>query len=103
MENIVQIVKKPLLTEKASRNNEQTMSLKTPVSQVVFEVEKTANKAQIKRAVEKLFSVKVADVRTCILPSKRRRVGRFVGVRPAWKKAIVTLVSGQKIDFFEGV
>ena len=102
MENIVHIIKRPLVTEKSSRLNELTMGSSSPRAQVVFEVSKSSNKVQIKRAVEKLFSVKVDAVRTLVLPQKQRRVGRFVGLRPSWKKAIVTLAPGDKIDFFEG-
>ena len=68
MENIVHIIKRPLVTEKSSRLNELTMGSDLPCARVVFEVSKTANKLQIKKAVEKLFSVKVATVRTLVLP-----------------------------------
>ena len=68
-----------------------------------FLVAPDANKIEIKQAVEALFNVKVADVHTQIVRGKEKRIGRFTGMRPNWKKAIVTLSKGQKIDFFEGV
>ena len=61
-----------------------------------------ANKIEIKRAVEQLFQVKVAQVRTIQYLGKTRRVGRSVGRKPAWKKAYGTLAAGDRIDFFEG-
>ena len=62
-----------------------------------------ANKIEIRHAVEKLFNVNVVDVHTQIVRGKEKRVGRFVGKRSNWKKAIVTLAAGQNIEFFEGV
>jgi len=70
---------------------------------VVFEVHQDANKIEIRRAVEALFTVKVADVRTQVVRGKVKRMGRFVGQRAGWKKAIITLQAGSKIEFFEGV
>ena len=70
---------------------------------MLFEVALEANKIEIKTAVEALFSVKVVDVHTQIMRGKEKRVGRFMGQRPNWKKAIVTLAAGNKIEFFEGV
>jgi large subunit ribosomal protein L23 len=103
------IVKRPLLTEKSSRLREtggadaafgedEEFSTK-----VVFEVERTANKVEIKEAVEKLFQVTVKSVRTQRVRGKRKRVGRYIGKSQAWKKAIVTLKAGENIEFFEGV
>jgi large subunit ribosomal protein L23 len=95
--NQTQILKKPLLTEK---NN----TLKADKNIVCFEVDRRANKQQIKDAVEKMFGVKVADVTTTIIHGKRRRYGRSVGIRPDWKKAYVRIKEGEKkIEFFEGM
>ena len=102
MENIVQIIKRPILTEKSSGSNEALPGAKAGRAKVVFEVSKCANKLQIQKAVEKLFSVKVDGVCTSIVPKKRKRVGRYIGIKAAWKKATVTLAEGNKIDFFEG-
>ena len=70
---------------------------------MLFEVALDANKIEIKNAIEALFSVKVVDVHTQIMRGKEKRVGRFMGQRSNWKKAIVTLAAGNKIEFFEGV
>ena len=69
----------------------------------VFEVDTRANKQQIREAVEQVFKVNVTDVNVSIVPGKRRRVGRRYGMTPEWKKAVVTLKEGQRIDVFEGV
>jgi large subunit ribosomal protein L23 len=104
-----QIIKRPLLTEKGTRLRETGGRLPGSVTEedvrpkVFFEVAGDANKIEIKHAVEALFNVKVDDVHTQIVRGKEKRVGRFMGRRPNWKKAIVTLVKGNKIDFFEGV
>ena len=70
---------------------------------MVFEVDRRANKIQVKEAVERIFRVKVLKVRTQRVPGKIRRVGRNWGQRPDWKKAVVTLREGDRIEFFEGV
>ena len=104
-----QIIKRPLLTEKGTRLKETggaqpgVFTEETLRPQVLFEVAMDANKIEIKHAVEALFSVKVVDVHTQIMRGKDKRVGRFAGRRPNWKKAIVTLAQGNKIEFFEGV
>jgi large subunit ribosomal protein L23 len=104
-----QIIKRPILTEKGTKLKEHggaepgTFSEETLRPKVVFEVAYGANKIEIKKAVEALFSVKVADVHTQIVRGKLKRVGRFTGMRSSWKKAIVTLKPGNKIEFFEGV
>lgn len=90
------IILRPLITEKGTLLKEQA-------NQYLFEVAKDANKIEVKQAVEALFKVKVLDVRTISLKGKRRRLGRFVGRTPDWKKAVVTLQEGQSIEFFEGV
>ncbi len=94
------IVRKPVVTEKSNRMRESE-------NRYVFSVEPTANKRQIKIAVEKLFNVKVVEVRTAIYRGKRsvtmNRKGRFEGYRPNWKKAYVTLADGESIDIFDVV
>ena len=87
------ILKRPIVTERASAMTER-------FNQVMFEVEKTSTKHEIRDAVEALYGVKVTDVRTLIVPGKLKRRGRSMGKRPAWKKAIVTLKKGDVIDFF---
>lgn len=103
------IIKRPLLTEKGTRLKETggapagTFTEETLKPQVLFEVAMDANKVEIKQAIESLFSVKVVDVHTQIMRGKEKRMGRYAGMRPNWKKAIVTLAVGNKIEFFEGV
>jgi len=88
------ILRRPIaLTEKAAR-------LKNERNQVIFEVAPSANKIQIKDAVEKLFGVEVARVNTLVVRGKPRRIGRRRTKRPNWKKAIVTLRPGSDIEFF---
>ena len=104
-----QIIKRPLLTEKGTRLKETggappgTFTEETLKPQVLFEVAANANKLEIKQAIESLFSVKVVDVHTQIMRGKEKRICKFAGMRPNWKKAIVTLAAGNKIEFFEGV
>jgi large subunit ribosomal protein L23 len=90
------LLKRPLITEKAN-------DLKEALNQYSFEVAMTANKIEIRKAIESLFKVDVVCVRTSIVRGKNKRVGRRFGRRPNWKKAIITLPKGQEIDFFEGV
>jgi len=91
-----QIIRRPIITEKGSL-------LKDDNNQLVFEVNLGANKSEIKKAVEKLFKVTVLSVRTQNRIGKRKRLGRSVGRRKNWKKAIITLKEGHRVDFFEGV
>lgn len=103
-----QIIKRPLLTEKGTSLKETggqpaETSDEDRRSKVVFEVHSDANKVQIRQAIQALFSVQVVDVHTQLVRGKLKRAGRFVGRRPGWKKAIVTLAAGSKIEFFEGV
>jgi large subunit ribosomal protein L23 len=91
-----QIVKRPLITEKGMRSNEEHNT-------VVFQVDKRANKLQVKHAVETLFQVKVLRVNTLNIEGKKKRVRMREGKRPDWKKAYVTLREGDTITFFEGV
>jgi large subunit ribosomal protein L23 len=103
------VIKRPLLTEKTARLRETGGSDVRPAEgedyaqQVVFEVVKDANKVEIRHAVETLFKVNVTHVRTLIARGKDKRVGKYSGRRPAWKKAVVTLKAGDTIAFFEGV
>lgn len=90
------IVKRPLVTEKTNIQKEVG-------NQVTFEVDSRANRIEIKRAIEKIFNVKVAKTRTVNVKGKVKRRGRILGKRKDWKKAIVTLMPGERIDFFEGV
>jgi len=69
----------------------------------VFEVDSEANKVEIRNAVEELFNVKVKDVATLNVRGKMKRLGRFVGKRPNWKKAIVTLAQGEAISQLENI
>ena len=94
--NLHDVIRRPLVTEKSNIGREEQ-------NLVTFAVDPRANKHEIRRAVEELFRVRVLDVRTLRPPRKTRRVGRFMGHKPAWKKAIVKLAEGQSIEFFEGV
>jgi large subunit ribosomal protein L23 len=89
------VVKRPLITEKAERAREEN-------GEYAFQVHRDATKIQVKQAVEKLFSVHVTRIHTSIVRGKNKRVGRNVGRRPNWKKAIVTLRKGETIALFEG-
>jgi len=90
------IILRPLLTEKTNLQKEL-------YNQISFEVDRRANSVQIKRAVENIFNVRVAGVRTMQIKGKVKRRGRILGKRKDWKKAIVKLMPGDRIDFFEGV
>jgi len=94
--NIHHVIQRPLITEKSNIGREEQ-------NIVTLAVDPRANKHDIRRAVESLFDVKVLDVHTLRMPRKSRRVGRFLGRRPEWKKAIVRLAEGHSIEFFEGV
>jgi large subunit ribosomal protein L23 len=109
MRDAQSIIKRPLLTEKSSRLRETGGAAErhaegdTYAQQVVFEVARDANKIEIRGAVQSLFKVTVTAVRTLVVRGKQKRVGRFAGRRPSWKKAVVTLKRGDNIEFFEGV
>ena len=90
------VILRPVTTEKSTLAREFG-------NVVTLAVDPRAGKHDIKHAVERLFSVKVLDVRTMRMPRKTRRVGKFVGRKREWKKAIVQLAEGQTIEFFEGV
>ena len=97
MKNVYSVLKRPLITEKSTQ-------MKEGFRTVAFEVDRSANKNEIKRAVEALFKVKVESVRTALFHGKKKRMGRYEGRRPDWKKAYVTLKEGEKmIEVFEGV
>jgi large subunit ribosomal protein L23 len=109
MRDAQSVIKRPLLTEKSARLRETGGAAQGHVEgdayaqQVVFEVARDANKIEIRSAVQVLFKVTVTDVRTLVVRGKEKRVGRFSGRRPSWKKAFVTLKPGDNIEFFEGV
>ena len=96
MKDARQVVKRALITEKGSVLREQA-------NQFSFEVDTTANKIEIKRAVETIFKVKVKEVRTQMMHGKVKRLGRSAGRRPDWKRAIVTLAADQTIELFDQV
>ena len=91
-----QIIVRPVVTERSTEMADETGAY-------AFIVAKDANKIEIRSAIERLFGVKVAAVRTMNYRGKWRRVGRSVGRRPAYKKAIVKLAEGERIDVYEGV
>ena len=96
MKGPYEVVLRPLLTETGTR-------LKEEGNHYLFRVAKTANKVEIKQAIEQLFKVTVLEVRTLRLQGKVKRLGRFQGRRPDWKKAIATLKKGDSIELYEGV
>jgi large subunit ribosomal protein L23 len=89
------IIKRPIVTEKSQR-------LRMESNRYTFEVDPRANKSEIKKAIEKIFKVKVESVNTTRLPGKARRFGRFSGAPRSWKKAVAKLKDGQQIELFEG-
>jgi large subunit ribosomal protein L23 len=91
-----EIIKRPLITEKTSIQKEL-------YNQLTFEVDRRANRIEIKRAIETVFNVRVSDVKTIQVTGKIKQRGRITGKRRDWKKAIVKLMPGERIDFFEGV
>ncbi|HZR07931.1 MAG TPA: 50S ribosomal protein L23 [Myxococcales bacterium] len=90
--NAHDVLVRPVITEKSTRL--------TGLNKYVFEVHRDANKMEIKRAVEEVFKVNVTSVRTLWTQPKARRFGRHLGTTKPWKKAIVTLAAGQRIDLF---
>ena len=96
MKDIREVLELHLVTEKSTRLREEGNAY-------MFRVARRANKVEIKRAVEKAFGVKVLSVRTAVMPGKPKRLGRFAGRTPAWKKAIVKLAEGQHIADFENI
>jgi large subunit ribosomal protein L23 len=94
--NVYEVLRRPVITEKNT-------VLSAERNQYAFEVARNANKVQIKEAVEKAFSVRVVAVNVSSVPGKMKRMGRHRGMTPGWKKAVVTLTPGDKIELFEGV
>jgi large subunit ribosomal protein L23 len=94
--NPYEVIRRPILTEKNTRLMEQQ-------NQYTFEVARDANKIQVREAIELIFGVSVLKVRTSIVPGKPRRRGRVMGSSKPWKKAVVTLAPGDRIDIFEGI
>ncbi|MBP1709505.1 MAG: rplW [Deltaproteobacteria bacterium] len=95
MKNIYDVLKGPILTEKSTTQKETA-------NKVTFEVDRRANKIEIKQAVEKIFKVKVTDVHTMLVRGKVKRYKNLLGKRSDWKKAVVTLKPGEKVPFLEG-
>ncbi|MGE5581632.1 MAG: 50S ribosomal protein L23 [Bacillota bacterium] len=89
------LIKRPVITEKTTKLMEE--------NKYCFMVDPKANKTQIKQAIEAIFNVKVESVNTNNILGKMKRMGRYMGRRPSWKRAIVTLKKGSRIEFFEGV
>jgi large subunit ribosomal protein L23 len=94
--DIYSVIKKPLVTEKSTIARDEG-------NKYIFEVDRRATKIEIRNAVEKIFKVKVMTVRTMNFAGKKKRVGRIIGSRSDWKKAVVTLAPGSSIEVFEGV
>ena len=94
MKELLDVIRRPLVTEKSVQAKEE-------IGCYSFEVSTSSSKPMIKDAIELLFKVKVEKVRTLIVRGKERRIGRYAGRRPNWKKAIVTLQKGQKIEQLE--
>jgi len=90
------VIKRILVTEKSTAARDAS-------NKYFFEVDRRANKVEITSAVEKLFKVKVEDVRVMHVLGKKKRMGRIVGQKSSWKKAVVTLAAGNSIEFAEGV
>lgn len=94
--DLYRIIKRSLMTEKS-------VIVKDEFNKYVFEVDPRANKVEIGDAVEKLFKVKVLDVHVMNIAGKKKRVGRTIGRKSDWKKAVITLAPGNRIDIHEGV
>ena len=91
-----EVIQRPIVTEKSAIAREEA-------NIATFRVDPAATKNEIRRAVEELFEVKVQAVRTMNQPGKKKRVGKKIGRKPSWKKAIVELAEGHTIEYFEGV
>jgi large subunit ribosomal protein L23 len=96
MRNVYEVLQGPLLTEKGTL-------LKEKENKVLFKVSRNANKIEIKNAVESIFKVKVDRITTMNCKGKKKRMGKYEGRRSDWKKAVVTLKAGEKLDFIKGV
>ena len=95
-DKVYKVLKRPLITEKSTIEKDMHNKL-------FFEVHRSANKIEIKQAVEQIFKVDVLGVCTVNMKGKTKRVGSFVTKQPDWKKAVVTIKPGQRVEFFEGV
>lgn len=96
MNNIYDVIIRPIITEKGTRIKEEQ-------NKIMLQVAPEANKMDIKRAVETVFKVKVEEVATMNFKGKKKRLGIRQGVRSDWKKAIVTLKKGEMVEYLEGV
>ncbi|HHO74984.1 MAG TPA: 50S ribosomal protein L23 [Deltaproteobacteria bacterium] len=96
MKDLARILERPIITEKGTM-------LRQDANQLVFAVNRDANKIEIKKAIEDLFNVHVEDVRTIVVKGKKKRWGMHQYRRSTWKKAIVQLKAGESIEFYEGV
>ena len=94
--NLHDVIQRPIVTEKSAIAREEA-------NIATFRVDSAATKGEIRQAVEELFEVKVERVRTMNQPGKKKRVGKKIGRKPSWKKAIVELADGHTIEYFEGV
>ena len=94
MNTLYDVIKRPIISEKST-------ALSELAGKYCFEVAPLASKPEIKDAIQKLFNVRVSQVRTVVMHGKVKRAGRFEAKRPNWKKAIVTLAEGQKIELFQ--
>ena len=94
MRSVYEVIRRPIISEKSTALTELG-------GKYAFEVSVQANKHEIRDAVQRLFNVKVREVRTMLVHGKVKRVGRFETKRPNWKKALVTLAEGHKIEFFQ--
>jgi large subunit ribosomal protein L23 len=94
--DIYRVIREPHIAEKGNLQKEL-------FNQITFKVDRRANKVEIRKAVEILFKKKVLEVKTINMKGKKRRVGRNIGKKPDWKKAIVKLAPGENIEFFEGM
>ncbi len=93
--NIYEVIRRPVVTEKNTMQMAQ--------NKYTFEVDRGANKLEIREAVQTLFKVRVRAVNTSTVPGKQRKRGRHIGYSTPWKKAVVTLEPGDRIEIFEGV
>lgn len=94
MRTVYEVIRRPIISEKST-------ALAEVAGRYAFEVALQANKHEVKDAVQRLFNVKVRNVHTMVMHGKVKRVGRFEVKRPNWKKALVTLAEGHKIEFFQ--
>jgi len=96
VKNIYDVIRKPMVTEKGTR-------LKEEMNKIILKVDPEANKLEIKAAVESVFKVKVKEVTTMNFKGKKKRLGQRQGVRSDWKKAVVTLAEGEKVEYIDGI